>query len=101
MSAAVSPGKLRGTEGFLVARCESNGTWRECRLLNLSQRSAFVESFVPLTTGAEVTLEFSLPNGQPVSASGIVKYHQFKIGFGVEFNNLFHPDREESRDRND
>lgn len=61
---------------------------RDCRILNLTPRRAYVESFVPAVTGSKVSLQFRLPNGHLVRAKGVVSDHQFKIGFGVDFTDM-------------
>jgi hypothetical protein len=68
----------------LRARCEINGRGRDCRILNLSPRNVFVESFVPAVTGSRVTLRFNLPNGHQICTAGVVRNHEFKVGFGVD-----------------
>lgn len=82
-------------QGVLRARCEANGNGRDCRVLNLTARRAFVESFVPAVSGSQVTLHFSLPNGHQVLASGIVSRHQFTVGFDVDFTEISAYDREQ------
>lgn len=82
-------------QGLLRAHCEADGRGRDCRLLDLNARGAFVESYVPAMTGSTVTLRFRLPNGHQVCTSGVVNYHQFKVGFGVDFTDLSHSDREQ------
>ena len=81
--------------GFLRARCEVNGSGRDCRLLDVTSRRAFVESFVPAMTGSEVTLHFRLPNGHHVCTTGVVTHHQFALGFDVDFTELSSRDREQ------
>lgn len=81
--------------GFLRARCEVNGSGRDCRLLDITSRRAFVESFVPAVTGSEVTLHFRLPNGYHVRTTGVVTRHQFTHGFDVDFTQLTSHDREQ------
>jgi hypothetical protein len=83
------------SEGFLRARCEVNGSGRDCRLLDINSRRAFVESFVPAITGSEVTLQFRLPNGHHVCTTGVVTNHQFTLGFDVDFTELSSRDREQ------
>ena len=73
---------------FLRARCEQNGSSRDCRIINLSTRTVFVESFVPPVTGSVVSLYFRLPNGYQVSANGVVSDHRFREGFSVDFIDL-------------
>lgn len=85
----------RASRPALRARCEVNGSGRDCRVLDLSARGAFVESFVPAVTGSNVTLQFHLPNGHHVCASGVVNYHRFSEGFGVDFTGLSKHDREQ------
>jgi hypothetical protein len=90
--------KSRGTSesgGFLRARCEVGGVGRDCRIMSLNSNGAFVESFVPATTGSKVTLRFQLPNGHEVTTSGVVRHHEFRVGFGVDFTNLSSLDREQ------
>lgn len=82
-------------KGSLRARCETNGNGRDCRVLNLTSRKAFVESFVPPVTGSQVMLHFRLPNGHQVCASGVVSHHQFTVGFDVDFTELSAHDREQ------
>lgn len=72
----------------LLAHCDVNGSARKCRILELDSRQAFIESFVPAITGSNVTLQFNLPNGYLIKARGTVSYHQFTVGFKVDFNNL-------------
>jgi hypothetical protein len=72
----------------LRARCEVNGSGRDCRILNLTPRDAFVESFVPAVTGSRVTLRFNLPNGHHVCTTGVVRNHEFKVGFGVDLTGI-------------
>src|SRR5215216_2909878 len=91
MSAAgmcASTGRKAETSIFLRARCEVDGMGRDCRILNLTPRRAFVESFVPAITGSRVSLQFRLPNGHTVCTTGIVSDHEFKVGFGVDFVEL-------------
>jgi hypothetical protein len=98
MSAAgVCPGtdNERALQRFLRARCEVNGSGRDCRILELTPRGAFIESYVPAVTGSNVSLQFRLPNGHQVSARGVVSYHKFTEGFGVDFNRLSSADREQ------
>jgi hypothetical protein len=83
-----------GVQGLLRVRCEINGDGRECRILDLNPRRAFVESFVPPVTGSKVNLQFRLPDGHKVSAAGVVSFHQFRVGFGVDFTELSLQDRE-------
>ncbi|HEY7545414.1 MAG TPA: PilZ domain-containing protein [Blastocatellia bacterium] len=80
--------------GLLRVRCEVNGDGRECRILDLSPNRAFVESFVPPVTGSRINLQFHLPDGHKVLASGVVSYHQFRVGFGVDFTDLSSQDCE-------
>lgn len=81
--------------GVLRARCEMNGSARDCRVLNLNSRRAFVESFVPPVTGSQVILHFRLPNGHQVRATGVVSNHQFTVGFDVDFTEMSALDREQ------
>ncbi|HWP43853.1 MAG TPA: hypothetical protein VNO14_11490 [Blastocatellia bacterium] len=81
--------------GMLRVRCEINGSGRECRILELNSRRAFVESFVPAVAGSKVKMNFHLPNGYQVCASGVVTHHQFKVGFGVDFVEMSGSDRDQ------
>ena len=92
MSAVASAGRSRQTGGSIHVRCETNDGARDCRVLELRSDSAFIESFVPLPTGAKVNLLLHLPGGD-VSAGAIVTTHQFKVGFGVKFTELSSGDR--------
>jgi len=85
VGACATSGARAGEHTGLRARCEVNGNGRDCRILNLTPRKVFVESFVPAVTGSRVSLSFHLPNGHHVCANGVVSEHQFKIGFGVDF----------------
>jgi hypothetical protein len=80
---------------FLRARCEMNGTGRDCRILNLTPQRVFVESFVPALTGSRVILRFSLPNGHQVCTRGLVSDHKFQVGFSVDFVELSPHDRDQ------
>lgn len=82
-------------QDFLRARCETADSARDCRILNLSHRRAFVESFVPVVTGSTVKLRFRLPNGHQVCATGLVSDHRFQKGFDVDFLDLSPNDREQ------
>jgi hypothetical protein len=88
MSAAAIAGIVTRETPLIRVRCEAVGAGRDCRILDLKPSGAFIESFVPLATGSQVNLRFCLPNGHPVHVSGLVNYHQFKVGFGVEFTDL-------------
>jgi len=80
---------------FLRARCELNGSSRDCRIINLTTQRVFVESFVPPVTGSRVSLQFRLPNGHQVCASGVVTDHSFQEGFSVDFIDLGQRDRDQ------
>lgn len=82
-------------QNFLRARCEVNGSGRDCRIINLTARDVFVESFVPPLTGSKVTLRFSLPNGHQICANGLVGDHEFQVGFSVDFVDLAVNDRDQ------
>src|SRR5262245_24148968 len=94
VGACASAGNRATLQSFLRARCELNGTGRDCRLVNLTGQTVFVESFVPLLTGSEVTLSFRLPNGHQVSTRGVVSNYKFQEGFSVDFIGLSADDRE-------
>jgi hypothetical protein len=79
-------------KGNLRARCEVNGVGRDCRILSLTPKKVFVESFVPPLTGSQVMLRFDLPNGHQVCTAGVVSSHQFKVGFGVDFTKISEKD---------
>jgi hypothetical protein len=93
MGAAATAWRSAESKPLLRARCETSSGVRDCLILDLNSRGAFIESFVPPVTGSSVRLRFCLPNGHTISARGVVKYHQFKIGFGVEFTHLSLSDR--------
>ena len=98
MSAAgmcASTGRKLESPSFLRARCEVDGLGRDCRILNLTPRRAFIESFVPAVTGSRVSLQFRLPNGHTVCTTGVVSDHEFKVGFGVDFTELSASDRDQ------
>ena len=84
VGACTSAGARAELKSGLRARCEVNGSGRDCRILNLTPRKVFVESFVPAITGSRVTLRFNLPNGHHVCTTGVVSSHEFKVGFGVD-----------------
>jgi hypothetical protein len=93
MSAAARAEMPVGTRQFLRVRCETNSGGRECRIMDLSSAGAFIESFVPPVTGSHVNVRFRLPGGETIRTNGVVKYHQFKIGFGLEFTDLSSTDK--------
>ena len=95
MSAAVRAGRPAGSKAVLRVRCETSDGGRDCLMLDLNSGGAFVECFVPPVTGSKVNLRFRLPGGHTVCADGIVKYHQFKLGFGLEFSGLSTSDRDQ------
>ena len=80
---------------FLRARCELNGSGRDCRIINLTTQRVFVESFVPPVTGSKVSLHFRLPNGHQVCAAGVVTDHKFQEGFSVDFVDLAQRDSDQ------
>jgi hypothetical protein len=86
------------SQDSMRVHCEMNGLHRDCRLLDLTTRQAFVESFVPAVTGSTVTLRFRLPNGHQVCTTGVVSSHQFKVGFGVDLIDMSVQDREQLSD---
>lgn len=92
---ASAPARAPRAAAILRASCQAPGGRRECRILSLDSRGAFIESFVPPVAGSRVQLQFQLPNGHTVCAAGLVRYHQFKVGFGVEFTELSESDREQ------
>ena len=92
MSAVASAGRSRQAGQSIHVRCETRDGARDCRVLELQSEGAFIESFVPLPTGAKVNLLLHLPGGD-VSAAGIVTNHQFSVGFGVAFTQLSTGDR--------
>ncbi|HJQ24275.1 MAG TPA: hypothetical protein VKA60_10200 [Blastocatellia bacterium] len=90
-----SSGRQAVYEGELRARCEVQGSGRDCRLFNLTPRHAFIESFIPHVTGTHVLLRFNLPNGHQVCTAGVVSNHHFAEGFDVDFIELAAADREQ------
>lgn len=90
-------GDRTAIQNFLRARCEMNGNGRDCRIVNLTAESVFVESYVPEVTGSKITLHFRLPNGHQVCAPGVVSDHRFQVGFSVEFVGLSAHDRDQIR----
>jgi len=95
MSACAPAGDRPGFLSFLRARCEINGSSRDCRILNLTTQRVFVESFVPALTGTNVALRFRLPNGYQVCTAGIVSDHKFQVGFSVDFVDLSTQDHDQ------
>jgi len=93
MSAVARAKKPVGTKQFLRVRCETKSGGRECRVMDMNQEGAFIESFVPPVTGSKVSLRFRLPGGETIRTNAIVKYHQFRVGFGLEFTDLSSSDR--------
>ena len=87
--------RAKESKEFLRARCEVDGLGRDCRVADLDPRGLFVESFVPVTAGSMVKLHFRLPNGHEVSTAGLVKHHEFTVGFGVDFIDLSPRDRDQ------
>ena len=95
VGACASTGNRAEREDSLRARCEANGSARDCRILDLTPERAFVESFVPNVTGSAVTLRFRLPNGHQVCATGVVRDHKFRVGFDVSLTELSGDDRDQ------
>ena len=83
------------SQNWLRARCEVDGSGRDCRIVNLSGEGVFVESYVPAVTGSRVTMSFRLPNGHQVCTPGFVSDHKFQLGFSVEFVDLSSHDRDQ------
>ena len=83
------------SRNFLRARCEMNGSGRDCRIVNLTGNGVFVESYVPAVTGSKITLSFRLANGHQVCTPGVVSEHRFQVGFSVEFVDLPAHDRDQ------
>jgi len=90
-----APAKRHEVASSLRGRCEVNGSTRDCRILNLTDETGFVESFVPAVRGSRVLLRFQLPNGHAVTTNGVVSGHEFKIGFDVVFTGMSPADREQ------
>ena len=90
-----SSGRQAVYEGALRARCEAQGSSRDCRLFNLTPRRVFIESFIPHVAGTHVLLRFSLPNGHQVCTAGVVSNHHFTEGFNVDFTEMSAADREQ------
>jgi len=95
VSACALAGNRAELQNFLRARCEINGSGRDCRIVNLTTRRVFVESFVPALTGSRVNLHFHLPNGHQICTTGVVSDHKFQVGFSVDFVDLSPTDREQ------
>jgi hypothetical protein len=90
-----SAGNRAQLQNFLRARCEMNGSGRDCRILNLTAQRVFVESFVPPLNGSKVVLRFRLPSGHQVCTAGVVSGRKFESGFSVEFVDLSPLDRDQ------
>jgi hypothetical protein len=75
--------------------CTADGTRRECRLLDASSKRLFIESFVPLVRGVEVALELHMPGGRQIRTNGVVSYHQIRVGFVVDIEDLPARDHED------
>src|ERR1041385_4399840 len=75
-----SSGKQTVFKGELRARCEAQGSGRDCRMFNLTPHRAFIESFIPHVSGTRVLLRFNLPNGHQVCTAGVVSNHHFAEG---------------------
>ena len=95
VGACARAGGRTESQNWLRARCELNGSGRDCRILNLTGEGVFVESYVPAVTGSTVTLSFRLPNGHQVCTPGLVSDHRFQLGFSVEFIDLPLQDRDQ------
>lgn len=95
VGACAPAGDRTESQNFLRARCQMNGNTRDCRIVNLTAKSVFVESYVPEVTGSRITLSFRLPNGHQICTPGVVSDHRFKVGFSVEFVELSSRDREQ------
>jgi hypothetical protein len=94
VGACAQAGDRSESQNWLRARCEMNGSGRDCRIVNLTASGVFVESYVPPVTGSRVTMRFRLPNGHQVCTTGVVSDHRFQRGFIVEFVDLSAHDRE-------
>ena len=95
VGACASAGNRAELQNVLRARCDVNGSGRDCRILNLTAQRVFVESFVPPLNGSRVTLQFRLPGGHQVSTTGVVSDSKFQSGFNVEFVDLSPRDRDQ------
>ncbi|MFL6276673.1 MAG: hypothetical protein ACJ74G_15905 [Blastocatellia bacterium] len=95
MGVCASSGRQAVYTGELRARCEAQGSGRDCRLFNLTPRRAFIESFIPHVTGTRVLLRFNLPNGHQVCTTGVVSNHNFTKGFDVDFTEISAADCEQ------
>lgn len=95
VGACAPAGDRTGSRNFLRARCEVNGNSRDCRIVNLTAKGVFVESYVPAVTGSRITVSFRLPNGHHVCTPGVVSDHRFQVGFNVEFVDLSPVDRDQ------
>jgi len=95
VGACASAGNRTEIQNFLRARCDVDGSGRDCRILNLTNQRVFVESFVPPQNGSRVTLQFRLPGGHQVCTVGVVTDSKFQSGFNVEFVDLAQQDRDQ------
>ncbi len=95
VGACAPAGDRTEIRNFLRARCEMNGSGRDCRIVNLTSKGVFVESYVPAVTGSRITLSFRLPNGHQICTPGVVSDHRFQAGFSVEFVDLSPHDRDQ------
>jgi hypothetical protein len=90
-----SAGNRAQLQNFLRARCEVNGSGRDCKVFNLTAERVFVESFIPPLNGTKVVVHFRLPGGHQVCAAGVVSDRKFKSGFSVDFVDLSALDRDQ------
>ena len=95
VGACARAGERTESQNWLRARCEVNGSGRDCRIVNLTGEGVFVESYVPAVTGSRVTMSFRLSNGHQVCTPGVVSDHRFQLGFSVEFLDLSSHDRDQ------
>lgn len=58
------------------------------RLVDLSVEGIFIDTSDPLPVGADLTLDFTLPNKRRIHVRGRVRYHHAGVGMGIQFTDL-------------
>jgi PilZ domain len=82
---------------LIEVRYEGAGVRAETRICDISDSGVFIEVLSPLSVGEKINLWFTLPDGYPIEAEGVVTQSQPTIGMGVAFTNLNQGDADRIR----
>lgn len=77
-----------------------NGEKRSCLTTTIGEGGLYAQTLLPPPVGAQIKLEFKLPDGKEIKVTGEVRhslentYGSLPAGFGVQFLDLSETDRQ-------